>query len=65
MTIDTDPRLSIGGNKPPLAITIRENHADVFTKLDELAAADALAELVPGSQRARDGEVLALARLLA
>lgn len=35
------------------------------TTPEVLAAADALAELVPGAQRARDGEVLALARLLA
>lgn len=41
MTIE-DPRLGIGGNKPPTAIAIRENHKDVFDKLDELAAADAL-----------------------
>lgn len=35
------------------------------TPPEVLAAADALAELVPGARRARDGEVLALARLLA
>lgn len=35
------------------------------TAPEVLAAADALADLVPGAQRARDGEVLALARLLA
>ena len=42
----TDPRLAIGGNSPPLALTIRENHNDVFTRLDELAAADALVPAV-------------------
>jgi len=41
-----DPRLAIGGNSPPLALTIRENHNDVFTRLDELAAADALVPAV-------------------
>lgn len=38
----TDPRLGIGGNSPPLALQVREEHKDVFDKLDELAGADVL-----------------------
>lgn len=41
-----DPRLAIGGNSPPLALSIRDNHKDVFDRLDELASADALVPAV-------------------
>jgi chromosome segregation ATPase len=39
-----DPRLQIGGNKPPIAEQMKENHRDLFEQLEQLAAA---AELVP------------------
>lgn len=39
-----DPRLQIGGNKPPIAEQMKENHKELFEQLEALAAA---AELVP------------------
>lgn len=37
-----DPRLAIGGNKPPIAEEMRAEYPDLFKALDELATADTL-----------------------
>ena len=39
-----DARLQIGGNRPPIAEQMKENHKDLFEQLEQLAAA---ADLVP------------------
>lgn len=43
---DVNTRTVIGDNKPPIAEQMKENHKDLFAKLDELAAADALVPAV-------------------
>ncbi len=43
-TTATDPRMGIGGNKPPMAEQVKANHADLFKRFEELMGA---LELVP------------------
>lgn len=42
--MNADPRLTIGGNKPPLSIEVQERHKDLFVRMETLAAA---LDLVP------------------